>query len=57
MKTKTNTKKPYKKPIITMQQVDNNITLVLMSENTIPDSPPWADNNAKQTDPYKIDKA
>jgi len=50
-------KKPYQKPVIKKLRIDKEISLQLMSENTIPDAPPWAQNTNRVDNPYKTDLA
>ena len=53
--TKNTTKRPYNKPAVIKIAMDNNISLYLISENTIPD-PPWMSENKNTNTPYKTDK-
>jgi len=50
------TKKIYQKPKMNAIKIDNDISVSLMSEGTIPDNPPWVYKEHKNN-PYKIDKA
>jgi len=51
-------KKTYLKPYYTIISIDNTISIQMISETGIPDSPPWVKNNLnnKKT-PYREDKA
>ncbi len=52
-------KNNYIKPEIRVINLDNAISLWLMSENSIPNAPPWGGKNEKvyYTDPFKIERA
>ncbi len=50
-------KKIYQKPEIKKVNLDNMSTLYMVSEHTIPDSPPWVYNASDKKDPYRNQKA
>lgn len=57
MKQETSSKKRmYSRPVVRKINLDNVVSLYMMSEGTIPD-PPWVENKTGKTDPYKTDKA
>ncbi len=53
-------KKPYQKPEILKINIDNKASIQMLSENGIPDSPPWDSgsiNISKKNEPFKTYKA
>jgi len=48
-------KKTYQKPVIKKLPIDREISLQLMSENTIPSTPPWGENINRNKNPYQTD--
>ena len=55
---KISNKHNYFKPEIKEINLDKNITLWLMSQNSIPDAPPWGSENdiIHYNDPYKTER-
>lgn len=51
-------KNPYIKPKSTKINVDNSVSIHMISEGTIPDNPPWAmKNTGTPENPFKINNA
>jgi len=52
-------RKKYNKPEIFKIVIDNKTSIHMLSENGIPDGPPWDEGSIqnKKAEPYKIHKA
>jgi hypothetical protein len=52
-------KRNYSKPVLKSIKIDNQISMVMMSDTTTPETDPWNSRleQSKMVDPYKVSKA